>query len=218
MDPELKALFQDGDETDTASESVPAIQKLSHRHEAIMVFMVANPAMSLGDVAKHFNISQPWLSSVIWSDAFQAKFKQMREDYMGSALLGIVDKVELLAHMSLDKIIEELPHTKGVGPAQGVMNDTLKALGYGAPQAAGAIHVHGTGAVQVNQVNPAILDRANEKRLAAARKNGHATEETSGVQTGGESDEGSTGGLSSLSGEETLEGEVVREQESGDQI
>lgn len=216
---ELQALFQAGDTTDEPSETRPALQKLSHKHEAIMVFMLAHPAMPLGDVAKHFNISQPWLSSVIHSDAFKAKFSSMRDEYMGTSMLGLLDKVELLAHMSLDKLIEELPQTSGVGPAQTVMNDTLKALGYGAPAAgAGSIHLHGNGPIQVNQVDRNILERANEKRLAAAGRRENEVEETSGVPTGRESDGGPTGGLSGLSGEEEGEGSIVSEQEDGDSV
>lgn len=216
MDAQLEELFRDPGRP--TSEVRPQLQKLSHKHEAIMLFMLANPDMSKGDVAKHFGITQAWLSTVITSDAFAAKFGELRDQYMGTALLGLLDKVELLAHMSLDKMIEELPHTQGMGQAQSVANDTLKVLGYGSPKAGTTII---GGNVQVNQVTPDIMRRANEKRLAAARMQGESIDETDQAlrfQASGQRDLGGTSAVPGVPREEALEASYERHEEGGDSL
>ena len=47
------------------------IKKLGWWHTAIMEWMLANPDKTLRECAENFDVTQPWLSSVINSDLFQ---------------------------------------------------------------------------------------------------------------------------------------------------
>lgn len=58
--------------------NVVQIKKLSHRHLAIMDWMLANPEKKLGECAEFFKVSAAWLSTVINSDLFQARFAERR--------------------------------------------------------------------------------------------------------------------------------------------
>jgi hypothetical protein len=126
-----------------------AIAKLSIRHEAIMHFLMANPTVKLGDVADHFGMTQAWLSSVIHSDAFQAKLKENTNIAFHTTVLPIREKMTLLAHQALDQVMDRLPMETDVKTISGVASDVLDRLGFGTKSS--AIAPQGT---QVNvQVN-----------------------------------------------------------------
>lgn len=59
-------------------ENVVQIKKLSHRHLAIMDWLLANPREKLSECAAHFGVSQAWLSTVINSDLFKARMADRR--------------------------------------------------------------------------------------------------------------------------------------------
>ena len=46
-------------------DGTPGVQKLSVKHTDVMNFMLANPLVKLADVARHFGMTQPWLSCII---------------------------------------------------------------------------------------------------------------------------------------------------------
>lgn len=111
---------------------MPEIAKISHRHEAIMAYMVAHPTAKLGDVAAEFGVSQPWLSCIIHSNAFQTKLRERQESMFGALGASITEKLSAVAHAALDNLLE---HTlaSNVSPEQ--QRETaalaLKSLGYG---------------------------------------------------------------------------------------
>jgi hypothetical protein len=89
---------------------VPEIATVSHRHEAIMNFMVANPTAKLGDVANQFGVTQPWLSCIIHSHAFKTKLREKQDEMWGDLAATVTEKLEAVAHATLDNILEHV-HT-----------------------------------------------------------------------------------------------------------
>ena len=68
------------------------IQKMSARHEAILQFMIANPTMKMSKVAAHFGVTGAWLSTIIWSDAFQNQLARRHDELFDVAVgRGIAD-------------------------------------------------------------------------------------------------------------------------------
>lgn len=135
---------------------MPEIQDVSIRHDAIMQFMLANPTVPLGEVAKTFGVTQPWLSCVIHSAAFQDLLKQ-RQDQMFH--FTVVEKMNAVASKSLDNLMVHL-QASNVNPGFNldVADKVLNRLGY-APQRAAA------PAVQAVQMNFSV----SRDDLAAAR-------------------------------------------------
>lgn len=85
-----------------------AIATVSNKHEAIMNHLIANPAMKLGEVATYFGVSQPWLSTLIHSDAFQLRLKQKHEMLFGLSIAPVAEKLNHLAHKAIDRLEEVL--------------------------------------------------------------------------------------------------------------
>jgi len=113
-----------------AADGSPGIQKVSHKHEEIMNFMLANPTHKLGDIARHFGMTQAWLSCVIHSEAFQARLAEKQEAIFSGTVLPLKEKLEGVAHQLLDKLEERIP-TMADKELVNLTDNTLNRLGFG---------------------------------------------------------------------------------------
>lgn len=84
------------------------VQKLSHTHEAVMDWLVLNPDRSLRECADHFGYTQPWLSTLIHSDIFQAKLAERRLEVNARIAASIPEKLTAVADIALDKLAEKV--------------------------------------------------------------------------------------------------------------
>ena len=125
--------FQDPTTAADGANAAPPLQRLNHRHEGILRWLLANPQKPLSQCAIDLGYTQPWLSVVIHSQAFQAELKTRQLLLFGEASLEIKDKLVGVAHLALDKIIEAMPGA----PAQFALDATkevMRSLGYTAPR------------------------------------------------------------------------------------
>lgn len=141
---------------------MPGIQKLSHKHIAIMDFMLANPTIPMGVVASEFGVSAPWLSTIVWSDAFQYELIQKAETmFEDSVLMPLGDKIKALAHRTLDKLQEQVETSNDLRTLADIGNKTLDRLGYTANTPAPANGTtHNTQVININGVSKESLDTA----------------------------------------------------------
>lgn len=107
-----------------------AIAKLSIRHETIMDFLMANPTISLGEVARHFNFTPGWLSQVVHSDVFQDELRRKKDIAFHHTVLPLRDKLQLVAHMALDKLAVQLPNETDTATVNKVAENVLERLGF----------------------------------------------------------------------------------------
>lgn len=109
------------------------IQKVSVKHDAIMDYLIANPAAPLSEVAVHFGMTQPWLSTVIHSDAFQAVLKEKQEIVLNSTIVPLREKVLGVAHLGIEKLGEAMDNASAVSDKEFIADTTdsiLKNLGF----------------------------------------------------------------------------------------
>ena len=112
-----------------------AIQRVSYTHDALIDMIIANPAISQGELAKAFGYTQGWLSRVMNSDAFQARLAARKTEVVDPQLvLSIDEKLRALASKSLDVVLDKLAVTQNPDTALKALEVTSKALGYGARQ------------------------------------------------------------------------------------
>lgn len=109
----------------------PEIHRVSHRHNAIMDYMLANPEIKLSEVAAHFGMTQAWLSTVIHSDCFQSELKEKQGALFDETVLTLRDKITGAAHRALDRLGEKLDTVDDPKFILDASEKTLKALGYG---------------------------------------------------------------------------------------
>lgn len=110
-----------------------AIQRVSYTHDAIIDHIVANPAMSQGEIAKAFGYTESWISRIFCSDAFQARLAERKGDVVDPVLVASVEeKVKMLAAQSMDVLARKLEQTSNPDLALKVFEISSKALSYGA--------------------------------------------------------------------------------------
>lgn len=106
------------------------IQKLNHTHDRIIDWLLMNPQKPLSECAQHFGYTQPWLSTVINSDMFQAVYRERSAQLGEECVHGISTKLKSIAYMSLERTQERLADK----PTDRFVVDSgrlaLQALGY----------------------------------------------------------------------------------------
>ena len=113
------------------------IQKVSWWHEQIVEWELDNPHRLLGDCAKHFEVTQSWLSTIRNSDAFIHYRTNRLRRFQGGHDIDLRAKAEGLAGLSLDVLQERIAEereTIGLGGVLDTANVALKALGFGVAQ------------------------------------------------------------------------------------
>jgi len=84
------------------------IAEMSFSHHAIIDWMLSNPDALLADCAKAFNYTQPWLSTIIHSDAFKAEFSRRRAQLDEHIAHGIHAKMAAVSKKALDLLEDYL--------------------------------------------------------------------------------------------------------------
>lgn len=84
------------------------IDRVSYTHEAIADWMLSNPSKSMKELAEHFGYTQPWISTVIHSDAFQVYFSQRRAAVNLLIHTGIATQLQNTTKKALSLLEEKL--------------------------------------------------------------------------------------------------------------
>ena len=86
----------------------PTLNHLSHRHDAIINWLVMHSDRTQNDCAAYFNYSASWLSTIINSDVFQAAYKARCEELGEMAIHSTHNKLAGIAGLAMEKTIERL--------------------------------------------------------------------------------------------------------------
>jgi hypothetical protein len=89
--------------------AVPEIQKVSYTHDGIIDAIIANPAISGGELAALFGYSQCWMSIMVNSDAFKNRLAERKAEIVDPRIVASVEeRLEAVAKKSLEKILDRL--------------------------------------------------------------------------------------------------------------
>jgi hypothetical protein len=141
----------------------PGIKRVSHLHDQIMDWLIANPALPLSHCAIAFNRTQPWLSTIIHSDCFQARLRERQDGVFGEVALSVKDRITALAHDSLERLGQIIETTKDERLVLDSAETALKAMGF-----APAKNLP-SGNVYNFQQNTVIAGTVSKETLANAR-------------------------------------------------
>lgn len=129
--------------------------KVRYTHEAMVDLIVQNPWISQNDLAAHFGYTPGWVSTVITSDAFQAKLAERREEVVDPVLkASLEERMRGLVSRSLEVLMKKLEAPVLAIPD----NVALRALELGAK----GIELGGFGRPQVPAPPPAAPDRLEQ--------------------------------------------------------
>lgn len=106
------------------------IQRMSHKHVDILNYLIANPLVRLGDVARHFEMTQGWLSQVIHSDAFQRMMSEKQDAVFHTSVLPLKEKMTAIAHKALDKLDDKMEIETDTAEIRQVAETVLDRIGF----------------------------------------------------------------------------------------
>ncbi len=179
-----------------------------------MEFMLVYPEMPLKIVASEFGLTQAWLSTVVHSDAFQTRFAELRKEKKARTMLSVEDRLTGLAHQAVEKLGDMLEDSANPGFILDTTETVLDRIGFGTKSAVTVNNPAG-GQVNVMQVTPEVLERANAARMKVKDIQGEVVnEKTSEVPASREHSAGSAGASAATYQEE----ETDRGQESRDAL
>jgi hypothetical protein len=146
---------------------MPEIQQVSHRHEAIMNYMLANPTAPMSSVAREFGVTQPWLSCIVHSHAFKTRLRAKQDELFGNIGATITEKLEAVAHIALDNLLDHVS-ASNAGPAMSldVADKVLHRLGYAPSKVAQPTQSN----TQINVVQISRDDLASARELLNSTK------------------------------------------------
>lgn len=147
--------------------ALPEIRNMSHRHDAILRWMIANPDLPLTRCAEALGYTRAWLHCIVHSDIFQARLAEMQDELDTESLLTLRQKLTGIAHASADKLMEQLEIIEDPKFLLESMDKSLKKLGYGESQK-GDNYFFGATQVNNNTVTDTVLEKAKERRRKAA--------------------------------------------------
>ncbi len=143
----------------TASAAL-AVARVNYTHDAMIDLIIANPAISQGDLAKHFGYTQAWVSRVRNSDAFLARLAERKADIVDPSLvLSVEEKLRTIVDKSAEIIMEKLEQTRSADLALKALDLGGKLAGYGA---------RNTGPVVQNNFVVALPQKATSEQGWAA--------------------------------------------------
>lgn len=143
---------------------MPEIQRLSHRHEAIMEWLIANPEKRLGECALVFGVSQAWLSTIIHSGVFRDRYQALIGEHIDDRVMPIRDQLTGVAVSAIEKLGRAVDASIDPDFILSVADKTLHRLGYAPSKAPSA---PGTSNTQVNNfysVSKEELEAARARR------------------------------------------------------
>ena len=177
----------------------PGVKRLSHTHEDIARWLLANPTRPLKECAVYFGYTQAWLSCIIHSDAFQARLRKLQDGADAVTLLDVPARLRGVASSALEGLGVQVDHALKETEGNGIVHRqflldtaeiTLKALGFGGPKTAPAPAngpLFQQNNYNISPVPPETLARARETLLNATEVNPEILE-ASKLPAGGESD------------------------------
>ena len=129
----------------TAS-AADAITRVHYTHDAIIDMIVECPDIPQSMLAANFGFTEPWVSRVINSDAFQVALAQRKSELIDPNLVAsIEERLREVATKSLAVVMTKLNAAPTLDQALKAVEVSTKCLGYGARDA-------GKAAVQNNFV------------------------------------------------------------------
>ena len=116
-----------------------------------MQWLVLNPTRTQGDCARELAYTEPWLSTIINSDMFQAEYKSRCKEAGTIATHTIQSKLGGIAAKVLERIEEKLDEEGLNAPTERFLGDTanmaLDKLGYGSAKNGKSVDVPGASIV-----------------------------------------------------------------------
>lgn len=121
----------------------PQIAKVRYTHDALIELTITNPEWSQAQLAEAMGYTEAWISTIMASDAFEARRAERRSQIVDPVLSEMAEhNFKALVLNSQRILAEKLEATQSADLALNVLSVSSKALGYGARAAGPAVQVN----------------------------------------------------------------------------
>ena len=137
-------------------------------HGALIDWMLLNPDKIMRDAAKHFNVSENYISLLTGSDTFKLAYEKRRDQLIGEVQRTTVERLRGLTDNTLDALNERIARERdsmSIVDLRETCEMVLKASGYGQPKDARA-----GPQVTNNVIVVTAEDLAHARELMQARR------------------------------------------------
>lgn len=148
------------------------ITKMHPKYEAILDYLISNPEMKKGELAAEMGVSQSWLSVVINSDLFQMKLDERREELKSAIIGSVKDKMQGLADLALDRLLEQVEETKDPRVLLDTADKMLDRIGYARKQEGAGGATGGDGSTH-NHLHVNVNDLDSARRFFGQAREVH---------------------------------------------
>lgn len=126
------------------------ITKIRYSHDACIDMILADPAISQNDLARHFGYSASWISILMNTDAFKERLAQRRAEVTDPILMATIkQRLDVLANAALTKLISRIDGDQPISN-----KDLIAAAQLGAGSAAARPSTQVTQSLYVVQMPP----------------------------------------------------------------
>ena len=113
-----------------------AIQNVRIHHEMILTWLILNPERTQGECAAEFGVTEAWLSTIVNSDCFQARWAERRASMCAGADSVVLGSVREVALKGLRRLADKVETECDTEVLLNTTDKLLGRLGYG-PKTAG---------------------------------------------------------------------------------
>lgn len=143
-------------------------QRINWWHQTLIEWLLVNPDSKLREAAEFFNVSQSWLSTIMRSDIFEARFEARLQEHRTLISRTTAERLQGMTDMALELMEDELETGElSFGQVKDTAEMMLKASGFLAPKSRAAINITQFGggqvAVSAGAVHPDVLNTARER-------------------------------------------------------
>ena len=105
------------------------ITKVRYTHDAIIDMIIANPAVSQGDLAREFGFTESWMSIIINSDSFQERLANRKGELVDPKIKASIEaRLDAIARRALDRLLDKIDNNRPVSNSDLIR---MAALGVG---------------------------------------------------------------------------------------
>lgn len=93
--------------------SIPtAPRRYNRRHEELLTWVALYPNKTLKEIAKDLGYSESWVATLIRSDIFQDRLRELQSTFKGTLFASTNAKMTAAVHMALDRLMETMEEEK----------------------------------------------------------------------------------------------------------
>ena len=139
------------------------INQLSHKHEGLLQYLLSNPLVGNEEVARIFDMTACWVSTVKNSDCFRMRIAELHDVQHQEVVVPIRTKLMGVADVAVEKLGEEVEKSTDPAFILKAADTALHRLGFAPQRGPEPSAIPATQIENVYVVDPATLAKAREK-------------------------------------------------------